>query len=70
MLVAGLSSAGSRVATARKAIGRADTAYVAGCLFRVVELCALVLHGDAGSKPGQLRAAVDAAAPKLADVYA
>ncbi|HKF86784.1 MAG TPA: hypothetical protein VKB85_01765, partial [Propionibacteriaceae bacterium] len=27
---------------------RGDTVYVAGCLFRVVELCAYALHGRAG----------------------
>jgi predicted nucleotidyltransferase len=32
---------------ARKAVPRGDTAYVAGCLFRVVELCAHALHGHA-----------------------
>lgn len=33
---------------ARKAVSRRDTAYVAGCLFRVVGLCAHALHGHAG----------------------
>jgi predicted nucleotidyltransferase len=33
---------------AAKAVGRADVSYVAGCLFRVVELCAHALHGRAG----------------------
>jgi Nucleotidyltransferase domain len=33
---------------ARKAVSRADTVYVAGCLFRVVLLCAHALHGRAG----------------------
>jgi hypothetical protein len=33
---------------ARKAVSRADTTYVAGCLFRVVGLCAHALHGNAG----------------------
>jgi hypothetical protein len=33
---------------ARKAVGRTDTTYVAGCLFRVVGLCAHALHGQAG----------------------
>jgi hypothetical protein len=36
------------VAIARKAVSRADTTYVAGCLFRVVGLCAHALHGAAG----------------------
>jgi hypothetical protein len=31
-----------------KAASRGDTVYVAGCLFRVVELCAYALHGCAG----------------------
>jgi DNA-binding transcriptional LysR family regulator len=34
---------------ARKAVSRGDTAYVAGCLFRVVEVCAHALHGHAGA---------------------
>jgi len=33
---------------ARKAVSREDTAYVAGCLFRVVGLCAHALHAHAG----------------------
>ncbi|MEP9382480.1 nucleotidyltransferase domain-containing protein [Nocardioides sp. KR10-350] len=33
---------------ARKAVTREDSAYVAGCLFRVVLLCAHALHADAG----------------------
>lgn len=33
---------------ARKAVSRADTAYIAGCLFRAVLLCAHALHGNAG----------------------
>ncbi|HLL69718.1 MAG TPA: nucleotidyltransferase domain-containing protein [Micromonosporaceae bacterium] len=33
---------------AGKAARRADAAYVAGCLFRVVGLCAHALHADAG----------------------
>lgn len=33
---------------AGKASGRSDTAYVAGCLFRVVALCAHALHAAAG----------------------
>jgi len=31
-----------------KVASRGDTVYVAGCLFRVVELCAYALHGRAG----------------------
>lgn len=33
---------------ARKALSRADSAYICGCLFRVVLLCAHALHADAG----------------------
>jgi predicted nucleotidyltransferase len=44
-LVAGLAEATFTVEIARKAIARADSAYVAGCLFRAVELCAYALHG-------------------------
>jgi hypothetical protein len=33
---------------AGKAVAREDTAYVAGCLFRAVVLCAHALHGRAG----------------------
>ena len=47
-MVARLWEAGFSVDNARKALGRADTAYVAGCLFRAVELCAHALHGRAG----------------------
>jgi predicted nucleotidyltransferase len=47
-LVAGLWEAQFTVAIARKAVSRRDTAYVAGCLFRAVELCAHALHGRAG----------------------
>ncbi len=36
------------LAGARKAVARADTAYVAGCLFRAVELCAHAVHAQAG----------------------
>ncbi|MGH3363713.1 MAG: nucleotidyltransferase domain-containing protein [Nocardioidaceae bacterium] len=47
-LVDGLWEAHFLVANARKAESRADTTYVAGCLFRVVGLCAHALHGRAG----------------------
>jgi hypothetical protein len=47
-LVAGLWEASFDLDIARKAVGRGDTAYVAGCLFRVVEVCAQALHGQAG----------------------
>jgi hypothetical protein len=47
-LVAGLWEAGFCLDIAAKAVPRADTAYVAGCVFRAVELCAYALHGRAG----------------------
>ena len=47
-LVAGLWEADFSLDNARKAASRADTAYVAGCLFRAVLLCAHALHGRAG----------------------
>ena len=47
-LTAGLWEAGFTLDIARKAVSRADTTYVAGCLFRVVLLCAHALHGRAG----------------------
>ena len=47
-LVAGLWEASFDLDIARKAVTRGDTAYVAGCLFRVVEVCAHALHGHAG----------------------
>jgi hypothetical protein len=40
-----LWEAGFLVAVAGKAVSRRDTGYVAGCLFRVVVLCAHALHG-------------------------
>ena len=46
-LVAGLWEADFTLDNARKAASRADTAYVAGCLFRAVLLCAHALHGRA-----------------------
>ena len=46
-LVAALWEADFLIATARKAVSRADSAYVAGCLFRVVGVCAHALHGAA-----------------------
>ncbi|MHB8188597.1 MAG: DUF4037 domain-containing protein [Dermatophilaceae bacterium] len=47
-LVAGLWEASFAIDNARKAVTRADTTYVAGCLFRAVEVCAHALHGHAG----------------------
>jgi hypothetical protein len=46
-LVAGLWEASFDIDIARKAVTRGDTAYVAGCLFRVVEVSAQALHGHA-----------------------
>ena len=48
-LVTGLWEADFLVANARKAVSRGDSAYVAGCLFRVVGVCAHALHGAAGA---------------------
>jgi hypothetical protein len=47
-LVEGLWEADFCLANARKAVSRCDAAYVAGCLFRAVLLCAHALHGTAG----------------------
>ncbi|PVG81887.1 DNA polymerase subunit beta [Nocardioides gansuensis] len=47
-LVAQLWEASFALENARKAVTRADSAYVAGCLFRIVLLCAHALHADAG----------------------
>jgi hypothetical protein len=47
-LIARLWEADFILDTLPKAASRGDTVYVAGCLFRVVELCAYALHGRAG----------------------
>ncbi|MBU2662841.1 nucleotidyltransferase domain-containing protein [Actinoplanes bogorensis] len=47
-LVAGLWEADFLVANARKGVSRGDTLYVAGCLFRLIGVCAHALHGAAG----------------------
>jgi len=47
-LVEGLWEASFLIDIGRKAVTRRDTTYVAGCLFRVVGLCAHALHGRAG----------------------
>jgi len=47
-LVARLWEAGFILDALPKAASRGDTVYVAGCLFRVVELCVYALHGRAG----------------------
>jgi Nucleotidyltransferase domain len=46
-LISGLWEADFLIAAARKAVSRGDSAYVAGCLFRVVGVCAHALHGAA-----------------------
>lgn len=43
----GLWEADFLVKAAAKGLPRADTTYVAGCLFRAVQLCAAALHGQA-----------------------
>jgi len=47
-LVARLPEAGFTLGVARKTIGRGDVAYVAGCLFRALGVCAYALHAHAG----------------------
>ncbi len=47
-LIAGLWEADFLVGLARKAVSRGDSAYLAGCLFRLVGVCAHALHGAAG----------------------
>jgi predicted nucleotidyltransferase len=44
----GLREADFSLSIAGKAIGRADAAYIAGCLFRAVTVCVHALHGAAG----------------------
>ncbi len=47
-LVARLPEAAFTVGVARKAAGRGDAAYVAGCLFRALGVCAYTLHAHTG----------------------
>lgn len=47
-LISGMWEAAFTIDIARKSLIRSDTAYVAGCLFRVVGVCAHALHGAAG----------------------
>lgn len=61
-LVTGLWEADFLVANARKAVSRGDSAYVAGCLFRVIGVCAHALHGAAGAWLINEKGAVAAAA--------
>jgi predicted nucleotidyltransferase len=49
------------LAAARKGVDRADAAYVAGCLFRVVGLCAHAVHAAAGAWLVNEKGAVEAA---------
>jgi predicted nucleotidyltransferase len=46
-LISGLWEADFLIGVARKATSRADSAYIAGCLFRLVGVCAHALHGAA-----------------------
>ena len=61
-LVGGLWEADFLVANARKAVSRGDSAYIAGCLFRVIGVCAHALHGAAGAWLINEKGAVAAAA--------
>jgi hypothetical protein len=61
-LVNGLWEADFLVAVARKAVSRGDSAYIAGCLFRLVGVCAHALHGAAGRWLINEKGAVAAAA--------
>jgi nucleotidyltransferase-like protein len=61
-LVEGLWEADFLVAQARKAVPRGDAGYVAGCLFRLVGVCAHALHGAAGRWLVNEKGAVAAAA--------
>jgi predicted nucleotidyltransferase len=47
-LVNGLWEADFLLSIARKAVTRRDVAYLSGCLFRLVGVCAHALHGAAG----------------------
>jgi hypothetical protein len=47
-LVEGLWEADFLIGGARKGVSRVDSAWVAGCLFRVFGVCAHALHGAAG----------------------
>ncbi|TQS45037.1 DUF4037 domain-containing protein [Cryptosporangium phraense] len=62
ILTQALWEADFAVLNAGKAVDRGDTAYVAGCLFRAVELCAHALHAYAGAWLINEKGAVDAAA--------
>ena len=47
-LIRGLWEADFLLGVARKAVTRRDVAYLSGCLFRLVGVCAHALHGAAG----------------------
>jgi hypothetical protein len=61
-LVAALWEADFLVGVARKAAPRGDSAYLAGCLFRLVGVCVHALHGAAGRWLINEKGAVAAAA--------
>ena len=61
-LIAGLWEADFLAGIARKAVSRRDSAYVAGCLFRLVGVCVHALHGAAGRWLVNEKGAVAAAA--------
>ena len=61
-LIAGLWEADFLIGLARKAVSRGDAAYVAGCLFRLIGVCAHALHGAAGRWLINEKGAVAAAA--------
>jgi len=61
-LIGGLWEADFLLGVARKAVTRRDVAYVSGCLFRVLGVCAHALHGAAGRWLVSEKGAVAAAA--------
>jgi Nucleotidyltransferase domain len=79
-LVQGMWEATFLIGVARKAVGRADTAYVAGCVFRIIGLCTHALHGHsrrwlinekgAVASAGRLKAAPVNFAQRAQDVMA
>jgi Nucleotidyltransferase domain len=60
-LIDGLGEAEFLLSVAGKAVARRDTAYVVGCLFRIVGLCAHALHGNTKRWLINEKGAVDAA---------
>jgi hypothetical protein len=61
-LVGGLWEADFLLGNARKGVSRVDSAWVAGCLFRALGVCAHALHGAAGRWLINEKGAVAAAA--------